>query len=396
MCNHINTGACLIILGTGGVGKTSVALAVLHHERVAGIYKTRRLFISCEGAADSADVLSALATALHVSGEALQMQVLHILSEQPTLIVLDNFETPWVPPASRIGAEGLLGAISSLTGVAVLVTMRGAERPSGTRWTTPHLPGLLPFDREAALQTVYLTTPCANDSDTQTLAKLLDALGDLPLAVHIIAAMMQHESPEELLSRWLVERTSMLTLGGDNKLSSLDLSIRTSLHSPRMRALPAAADLLLVVSLFVDGIVETNDGLRFLQPGLPRMRQHISVLKQSSLVFTNSRGRLCVLPPVREFFQRHQTLPTNLVLCLVRYYVDFVAPLERYQSDIPGVNALIVPELQNDRVVLEFLLTSEHDAVADVLSSIYKFDHYCTGRGFKNERILQRALLLAE
>jgi len=396
ICDHVSTGACLIILGTGGVGKTSIALGVLHHERVADIYKIRRLFVSCEGAADAAGVLNALATALHLSGEALQMQVLHSLSEHPTLIVLDNFETPWEPPASRTGTEGLLGAISSLTGVAVLVTMRGAERPSGTRWIVPHLPVLLPFNRDAALQTVYFTAPTANNSNIQTLTKLLDALGDLPLAVHIIAAMMQHESLEELLSRWLVERTSMLTLGGEDKLSSLDLSIRTSLHSPRMRALPAAADLLLVVSLFVDGIVETDDGLRFLQPGLPRIRQHISVLKQSSLVFTSSSGRLCVLPPVREFVRRRQTLPEGLVLCLVRYFVDFVAPLERYQSDIPGVNALIVPELQNARVVLEFLLASGHDAVADVLSSIYKFDHYCILRGFKNQSILQHALLLAE
>jgi len=363
---------------------------------VVDIYKTRRLFVSCEGAADAAGVLNALATSLNLSGEALRMQVLHTLSEQPTLVVLDNFESAWEPSASRTGAESLLGAISALSGVSVLVTMRGAERPSGIRWTTPHLPILLPFDRDASLQTVYFSAPSAEDSDIQTINKLLDALGDLPLAVHIIAAMMQYESPEELLSRWLVERTSMLTLGDDNRLSSLDLSIRTSLHSPRMRMLPAAADLLLVVSLFTDGIVETDDGLRFLQPGLPRIRQHISALKQSSLAFTDSSGRLCVLPPVREFVQRHQTFQENFVPCLVRYFVDFVAPLERYQSDIPGVNALITPELQNARVVLEFLLASEHDAVAEVLSSIYRFDSYCTGRGFNNQSILQRALLLAE
>jgi len=398
LCDHVSTGACLAILGTGGVGKTSVALAVVHHERVADIYKTRRLFISCEGAADAAGVLNALATALNLSGEALRMQVMHNLSEQPTLVVFDNFETPWEPSNSRSGTESLLEAISALSGISVLVTMRGAERPSGTRWTTPHLPLLLPFNRDAALQTVYFTAPSASDSDVQVLSKLLDALGDLPLAVHIVAAMMQHESPEELLSRWLVERTSMLTLGDDNKLSSLDLSIRTSLHGPRMRSLPATADLLLVASLFVDGIVETDEGLRFLQPGLPRIRQHISVLKQSSLAFTNSSGRLCVLPPVREFVQRHQTLPRSLVLCLVRYFVDFVAPLERYQyqSDIPGVNELIIQELQNARAVLEFILAIEDDAVAEVLPSIYHFDNYCIGRGFKNQSILQRALLLAE
>ena len=84
----------------------------MHHERVADIYKTRRLFISCEGAADAAGVLNALATALNLSGEALRMQVMHNLSEQPTLVVLDNFETPLKPSNSRSGMESLLEAIS--------------------------------------------------------------------------------------------------------------------------------------------------------------------------------------------------------------------------------------------------------------------------------------------
>ncbi|KAH7101100.1 P-loop containing nucleoside triphosphate hydrolase protein, partial [Auriculariales sp. MPI-PUGE-AT-0066] len=308
LCQRAEQGASLVLLGLGGVGKTSLVLAALHDVRLAQAYSSRRLFISCESAWDASGIVGALASALRLAGDSLRMRVLHALSEAPTLLVLDNLETPWEPKLSRTPVEQLLAAISNLPGMALIVTMRGAERPQGVQWTSPHIPVLQPFDRPAALQTVQHEAPNVSDDElaSASLGELLDHLADHPLAVRIIGRLMNHESTDELLQRWKTEGTTLINEGGgDNKSSSLDISIRLSLDSSRMRSHPDTRSLLATLSLFPGGIPDSADGLVFLQPTLPRLLQHISVLKQASLVYINSAQRLSILPPIREYALRH-------------------------------------------------------------------------------------------
>ncbi|KAH7099398.1 hypothetical protein BKA62DRAFT_772484 [Auriculariales sp. MPI-PUGE-AT-0066] len=111
LCKDSADGATCVVLGTGGVGKTSLVLAVLHNERVAALYPSRRLFVSCEGAADSSGVIGALAAGLGLAGEMLRVRVLHALSVAPCLVVLDNLESPWEPQTSRTSVEALVAAI---------------------------------------------------------------------------------------------------------------------------------------------------------------------------------------------------------------------------------------------------------------------------------------------
>ena len=49
----------LAILGTGGIGKTSTALHILHHQDVVDRYDNRRYFVGCD-AATSAESLATL------------------------------------------------------------------------------------------------------------------------------------------------------------------------------------------------------------------------------------------------------------------------------------------------------------------------------------------------
>ena len=46
-------GVGVAILGTGGIGKTAVATAVLHHRRVEEAYGAFRFFIPCDSATAS-------------------------------------------------------------------------------------------------------------------------------------------------------------------------------------------------------------------------------------------------------------------------------------------------------------------------------------------------------
>jgi predicted ATPase len=49
----------LAILGSGGIGKTSTALHVLHHQDIVNRYRDRRYFVGCD-AITSAEALAAL------------------------------------------------------------------------------------------------------------------------------------------------------------------------------------------------------------------------------------------------------------------------------------------------------------------------------------------------
>ena len=394
---HPSSGAAIAILGTGGVGKTSLALATLHHPDIAELYTNRRLFVSCENASDSKGIISSLAVALQLGGDNLRSQVLHELAEAPALIVLDNLETPWEPSTARSATETLLGAIASLPGVSLIITMRGAERPLGVEWHAPHLPVLLPFDRAAALQTVYSSESTVTDADLGTLDTLLDLLGNLPLAVHIIAAMLQHESVVGLLQRWQVERTSMLSLGGPDKLSSLDVSIAISLNSGRVRGIPGTIGVLVTLSLFPDGVLESETGLHLLSAELPSLRRHVSALKQSSLVYTSSSGRLCMLPPVREFVQKHHSVLPDAIPGLVMFCKQFIEPLEDFDKDIEAVNNVVLPEVQNIQSICEFLFQSSDylSQAEELLALVPIFNRYIVPRGYSSMSLLVRALALA-
>ncbi len=56
-----------------------------------------------------------------------------------TLLILDNLHTAWTTHSSRFEVERLLTLFASRPRLALVVTLRGNERPLGVRWTRPFL-----------------------------------------------------------------------------------------------------------------------------------------------------------------------------------------------------------------------------------------------------------------
>ncbi|KAI0055924.1 hypothetical protein BV25DRAFT_1832767 [Artomyces pyxidatus] len=152
--------ARLAFLGSEGVGKTALAVTILHHPRVAETFKDAIYFISCTPCTSLLSLQTDIAKAFGVETEykmiPVDQKVISCLAASPPcLVCLDGFETPWSQPAAeKIAVESFLARITSLPNVTVLLTMRGLERPAGTAWTRPFLPALTPIDFSAANYTL--------------------------------------------------------------------------------------------------------------------------------------------------------------------------------------------------------------------------------------------------
>ncbi|KAJ7859110.1 hypothetical protein B0H13DRAFT_1901571 [Mycena leptocephala] len=240
-----------------------------------------KYFISCETATSYPDMVTTIGLhlGLEPSSRLSKAIVRHLEQCGPCLIVLDNFETPWEPMKSRGEVEDLLCLLTAITSLALLVTMRGAERPGKVKWNRPFL---RPFEPLSLLpRGKYLL--------------------NLPLAVSLMANVASVEGYSNTLARWETENTALLSDGND-KRSNLEKFISFSINSPRISSSPYAKHLISLLSLLPDGI--TPEDMMAAKVPLPDVRQCQSVLVGTSLAYIDVKGRLKALSPVREYVRR--------------------------------------------------------------------------------------------
>jgi hypothetical protein len=117
--------ARIAVLGTGGMGKTSLAVAVLHHRDVEAKI-ANRFFIPCHSTATCNDLVSSIGSHVGVAhGPDLARQLVRHLSHAPlpALLVLDNFETPWESMFSRPDVEKFLALLTDIHNLALIVSL---------------------------------------------------------------------------------------------------------------------------------------------------------------------------------------------------------------------------------------------------------------------------------
>ncbi|KAF8144503.1 hypothetical protein K438DRAFT_1782785 [Mycena galopus ATCC 62051] len=293
----------IAILGGGGMGKTSLARAVLHHPDTSSKFE-HQYFVSAEAATTSVELAALIG--LHVGlkpGQDLTKPVVQYFSRKMScLLILDNLETVWEPIHSRAGVEEFLSLLTSLEHLALIITMRGAERPAKVGWTHPFLLPLQPLSHDAARQTFIEITD--NSNTLEEMEQLLGFTDNMPLAVDRIAHLTDYEGFSSVLSRWKTEKTSLLSVGFDRQ-SSVDKSISLSLSSPRITS--DSKELLSLLSILPNGLseVELVQG----KLGIPDILTCKAALLATSLAYRDTNQRLVLLIPIREYIQ--QFLPPS-------------------------------------------------------------------------------------
>jgi Cdc6-like AAA superfamily ATPase len=114
----------IAILGAGGMGKTSLSKAVLHHPEMASRYDQHRVFVSCDTLSNSIQLASLIGAHIGLKpGKDLTQAVLHHFSiGPPTLLVLDNLETIWEPEESRAHVEKFMCHLTDVEQLAISVS----------------------------------------------------------------------------------------------------------------------------------------------------------------------------------------------------------------------------------------------------------------------------------
>ncbi|KAJ7778964.1 hypothetical protein B0H16DRAFT_1239277, partial [Mycena metata] len=333
----------IAILGGGGMGKTSLVRAALHHTDTCTKFE-HRFFVSAEAATTAVELAALIGLHLGLEpGADLTKPIVRYFARQtgPCLLILDNLETPWEPIQSRGGVEKFLSLLADVEHLALMITMRGSERPGQVLWTPPFLHPLQPLSDEASQQIFEAITDDPHVSKERT--QLLAFTDNMPLAVDLMAHLVDHEGIDNVLTRWKAERTAALSTG-HYRTSNLNASIALSYSSPRIT--PGARELLQLLSILPDGLSDAE----LTQGNLPigDIQTCKSVLIAISLAYKDTKSRLRSLVPIREHIQQSSPPSEALVQAIRKSFHHLLTRYQKHSSAHWGaILPLITANLAN-------------------------------------------------
>ncbi|KZV76211.1 hypothetical protein PENSPDRAFT_747902 [Peniophora sp. CONT] len=375
--------ARIAILGSGGIGKTSLALAVLHHPEIQATFKDRRFFVSCHRVSSTEEtvleLLTFFGTLEHDSSliALSQDELVWYLRRLPNgMLCVDDWNADFTTNTN----EDLLNELASLPNITLLVTMRGTEYPKHVAWTNPLLPPIPPLSLEDAMQ-IWDSICEANDEHA---LKLVQAVDGSPLAVTLLANCACNDSPKSLWQRWELNQRNPSQAGGarGSALPNIELSIKFALSGGD--DLENAAVLLLsVICSLPQGLPEARipDFIDAFKETIPNLRACISLLEHRSIVYKSEDGFLRALSPVARYTRSYHLLPDLVHAQLTELYLKIVE--KNFEEDVSAKVAYardhIGAEVGNILAVLLHCL--EHETVKGPLErcflAIASFTDFC-------------------
>jgi predicted ATPase/class 3 adenylate cyclase len=294
----------LTLLGTGGVGKTRLAIEVAGD--AVSRYRDGVWIVPLAPIPDRALMVSETARVLEVdsvAGEPLEETLARTLAERELLLVLDNFE-------HLLGAaEVVADLLAAAAGIDVLATSREALRVRGEQ--RMGVPPLAPHDAsELFVQRALAVRPelRIDQPDRLAIDGICARLDGLPLALELAAARIAVFAPRALEAR-LAERLTLPE--GPQDLPERQRTLRATIDWSYQLLEPEPQRLLESLAPFIGGVrIDMAESIW----GPNAIERLISLAEKSLLrrrEDADQEPRFWMLETVREFALEQATAHGN-------------------------------------------------------------------------------------
>jgi tetratricopeptide (TPR) repeat protein len=360
----------VVLIGPGGIGKSSLAKAILNDPVVEAKFKGRRFFIRFDNLLSSQITYNifieciARTLGVAVSASGGHREISDFLRSGDILIVLDNAETfldckatEEIPHINRAIAE--FGDYPSVT---ILITSRVRKLPHDLVYNLHEVP---PLDKGPAIETFTKVYRQNISRSLSLLEQILDSVAYHPLSINLLAHAGEENqwSVEELLAHWGVQHTRLLCTGY-GKDDNLGKSVELSLSSPSVKALgDDVRGVLDIIAFLPQGVL--REKVKELFPTVAGIEEIINVLLKQSLLLCNNgfvtmlapvRLYLCdacpqldLLPAVREYYYAELSFNSSTVVAqedinvesLVAYDLSSLSADDELEAAVSACEALI-------------------------------------------------------
>ena len=230
LLNFVERSQSIILLGAGGIGKTAIALTLLHHPRISAIFGHHRHFMRCHDLRGSLDeFVGSLSEAIGASDLKDMAQLLaHLSLSPPRILVLDGVEhilDPLAPGAAEVTSA--IEGFDRCQNLRLLVTSKMDVRITDFR----------------RIKVQTLSANGARDvfrsrcrlGRSAEVDNLLEELDFHPLSINLLASAVRENGWDEatLLEAWNGEKVNILKVHGSQ---SLEDNIKSTLATPTIQA----------------------------------------------------------------------------------------------------------------------------------------------------------------
>jgi tetratricopeptide (TPR) repeat protein len=379
----------LLIWGPPGIGKSTLALSLLHHPEAARRFGARRFLIRCDGFTRVESVQTGMGSEWFglAAGPRIGGEVLAQLAAAPAAVVLDNFETPHRADSER--SEEWLRRIVGVPDVWLIVAIQGHDAPRGLEWARRLEPARLTAEQS---RTLFCRIAGIEADRTGVLDELLKDLDGVPHAIELLAHQAEADPDlSSLADRWRRQRTTMLRRGaGASRQTNIAISYEFAIASPAMSE--AALRMLRVLANLPSGLADGDVSFAIEDDAGATARDAASELKRWALAFAEA-DRLRMLAPLREHvLKTHPATADEINPVRDRFLRMAQSCWEIGKTDNGGKTlALMTREHLNCRWAVETALASSDVSAVEAAFWLGNFSRFSGG----GTDLLERAITLA-
>jgi len=294
LLDYLDGLVSVVIPGAVGIGKTTIALALLHHNHAQTKFSHSRHFMRCDDLANGLEpFLERLSDAIGLSPTRNMEELrLHLALLPPLMLVLDSVECI-LDPLGKESKEicAAIEEISQHEGFCLLATSRMAVNIRGFRTIEA-----LTLSQDKAQDMFY---GLCHLNKSPAVDDLLASLDFHPLSIDLLARATFENGWDEsrLLREWDDNQTDVMKAANRQSLGD---AIESALASPTIRSLGSAAcETLQGFAAFPDGLEAAK--LRGVFPTIGGVEEVVSKLCKFHLLDRRD-GVVKILSPFRFHF----------------------------------------------------------------------------------------------